>query len=162
MTLYKNLVNKISISPEKKTKQKEYLQSGILPIIDQGQDLIGGYTNQQDKMVQCELPVIIFGDHTRCVKYIDFSFGAGADGIKILKPNSDIEAKYLFYATQYLVLRMDDRGYARHYQYLEKENLFSLITTKRHPQLNQDMIEVSLEPLELQVYMISLASSRAI
>jgi len=47
-------------------------------------------------------------------------------------------------------------------KYLEKENLFSLITTKRHPQLNQDMIEVSLEPLELQVYMISLVSSRAI
>ena len=45
-------------------------------------------------------------------------------------------------------------------KYLEKENLFSLITTKRHPQLNQDMIEVELEPLELQVYMINLANSR--
>lgn len=123
MPFYKNLVNKISISPEKKTKQKEYLKKGVLPIIDQGQDLIGGYTNQQDKMIQCELPVIIFGDHTRCVKYIDFPFGAGADGIKILQPKSDIKTKYLFYATQYLVLRMDDRGYARHYQYLEKEKL---------------------------------------
>lgn len=47
-------------------------------------------------------------------------------------------------------------------KYLEKDNLFSLISTKKHPQLNQDMIEVTLEPLELQVYMISLANSRAI
>ena len=45
-------------------------------------------------------------------------------------------------------------------KYLEKENLFSLITTKKHPQLNQDMIEVTLEPLELQVYMINLANSQ--
>ena len=45
-------------------------------------------------------------------------------------------------------------------KYLEKENLFSLVTTKKHPQLNQDMIEVALEPLELQVYMISLANSQ--
>lgn len=47
-------------------------------------------------------------------------------------------------------------------KYLEKDNLFSLINTKKHPQLNQDTIEVTLEPLELQVYMISLANSRAI
>ena len=45
-------------------------------------------------------------------------------------------------------------------KYLEKENLFSLVATKKHPQLNQDMIEVSLEPLELQVYMINLANSQ--
>ncbi|MBQ4646688.1 MAG: hypothetical protein IJB79_05010 [Candidatus Gastranaerophilales bacterium] len=46
-------------------------------------------------------------------------------------------------------------------KYLEKDNLFSLINTKRHPQLNQDMIEATLEPLELQVYMINLANSQA-
>ena len=43
-------------------------------------------------------------------------------------------------------------------KYLEKENLFSLLNTKRHPQFNQDIIEVVLEPLELQVYMINLAN----
>ena len=42
----------------------------------------------------------------------------------------------------------------------EKENLFSLIQTKKHPQLNQNMIEVNLEPLELQVYLINLANSQ--
>ena len=121
--LYKNLVKKISISPEMKTKQKNYLDKGALPIIDQGQDIIGGYTNNLTLQLSCSLPVIVFGDHTRAVKYIDFPFGAGADGIKVLQPKDGIFPKYLFYATQYLVLRLEDRGYARHYQYIEKKEL---------------------------------------
>ena len=121
--LYKNLVKKVSISPEKKTKQKNYLEKGALPIIDQGQDIIGGYTDDLNLQLPCSLPVIVFGDHTRAVKYIDFPFGAGADGIKVLQPQEDILPKYLYYATQYLVLRLEDRGYARHYQYIEKKEL---------------------------------------
>ena len=123
MALYKNLVKKVSISPEMKTKQKNYLEKGVLPIIDQGQDIIGGYTDNSNLQLPCSLPVIIFGDHTRAVKYIDFPFGAGADGIKVLQPKENVFPKYLYYATQYLVLRLEDRGYARHYQYVEKKEL---------------------------------------
>lgn len=123
MALYKTLVKKVSISPEKKTKQKDYLPKGQLPIIDQGQQLIGGYSDNLDLKLSCNLPVIVFGDHTRAVKYIDFSFGAGADGIKVLEPAEGIYPKFLYYATQYLVLRLEDRGYARHYQYIEKKEL---------------------------------------
>ena len=82
MAEYKTFVNKISVSPDKKTKQKEYLNKGRLAIVDQGQNLIGGYTDNLNMMVECDLPVIVFGDHTRAVKYITFPFGAGADGIK--------------------------------------------------------------------------------
>ena len=85
--------------------------------------MIGGYTNESNMIVPCELPVIIFGDHTRVVKYISFPFGAGADGIKVLQPKKGILPKYLYYATQFLVLKLEDRGYARHYQYLEKREL---------------------------------------
>ena len=46
-------------------------------------------------------------------------------------------------------------------RYLKKDNLFSMVHTKNYPQMNQDMIQVELEPLEIQVYMISLANSRA-
>lgn len=123
MALYKNLVKKVSISPEMKTKQKNYLEKGVLPIIDQGQDIIGGYTDNSNLQLPCSLPVIIFGDHTRAVKYIDFPFGAGADGIKVLQPKVNVFPKYLYYATQYLVLCLEDRGYARHYQYVEKKEL---------------------------------------
>ena len=123
MALYKTLVKKVSISPEKKTKQKDYLPKGQLPIIDQGQHLIGGYSDNLDLQLSCNLPVIVFGDHTRAVKYVDFSFGAGADGIKVLEPANGIHPKFLYYATQYLVLRLENRGYARHYQYIEKKEL---------------------------------------
>ena len=40
---------------------------------------------------------IIFGDHSEHAKYVDFAFIQEADGLKILKPNSGIKAKYLYY-----------------------------------------------------------------
>lgn len=123
MAEYKSLVKKIPVSPDKKTKQKDYLKKGQLPIVDQGQSLIGGYTDDANMTVECELPVIVFGDHTRAVKYITFPFGAGADGIKVLQPKENILPLFLYYGTQYIVAKMPNRGYARHYQYVEKENL---------------------------------------
>ena len=120
---YKEIVKKVSIPAQSKTKQKEYLPSGTLPIIDQGKFLIGGYSNDVDNELECELPVIVFGDHTKCVKYINFPFVPGADGIKVLKPKEGIYPKYLFYYTQYLTYRIEDKGYARHYQYIEKEDV---------------------------------------
>lgn len=123
MAIYKTLVKKISIPAEKKTKQKEYLDVGRLPIIDQGKELIGGYSDDINKAVQCNLPVIVFGDHTKVVKHINFQFGAGADGIKILEPHDSVVSKYLYYGTQYLALRIVDKGYARHFQHIEKEDL---------------------------------------
>ena len=123
MAKYKTLVKKIPISPDKKTKQKDYLKKGQLPIVDQGQSLVGGYTDDANMTVECELPVIVFGDHTRAVKYITFPFGAGADGIKVLQPKENILPPFLYYGTQYIVAKMPNRGYARHYQYVEKEDL---------------------------------------
>ena len=121
MPQYKDLVKKISIPPEKKTKQKDYMGNGQLAIIDQGRHLIGGYIDDISMTLPCILPVIVFGDHTRAVKYVSFPFGAGADGIKVLQPKTGVFPKFLYYLTQYLVLNLEDRGYARHYQYLEKK-----------------------------------------
>lgn len=123
MPIYKNLVQKIPIAPNKKTKQKDYLEQGQVAIVDQGRQLISGYTDDINMVVPCDLPVIVFGDHTRSVKFVSFPFCAGADGIKILQPKQGIIPKFLFYATLYLVLKLEDRGYARHYQYLEKKEL---------------------------------------
>ena len=120
---YKLLVKKVSVSADKKTKQKEYMSFGKLPIIDQGKLLIGGYTDDISKQLPCNLPVIVFGDHTKNVKFISFPFGAGADGIKVLEPKSDMLAKYLYYGTLYLTFKIEDKGYARHYQHIEKQDL---------------------------------------
>jgi type I restriction enzyme S subunit len=105
----------------KKVKQREYLPSGALPVIDQGQEVIGGYTNDIERQVECELPVIIFGDHTRAFKFVDFSFVAGADGVKVLKPIEAFYSRLLFYFLQ--ALDLPDRGYSRHFQFLRKETL---------------------------------------
>jgi type I restriction enzyme S subunit len=120
--LYKDAVLKTPTSKEK-LKQKEYSQFGEYPVVDQGQKLIGGYSNDSNRLLDCKLPVIVFGDHSKCVKLINFKFIPGADGTKILQPKSYIEPKYIFYLTQILVKKIENKGYARHYQYLEKENL---------------------------------------
>lgn len=124
MALYKNIVKKISVPTDKKTKQEEYLVNGKLPIVDQGHELIGGYTDDLTKKIVCQPPVIVFGDHTKCVKIINFEFVAGADGIKVIQPKDEsLDIKYLCYATKYLTLRIRDKGYARHYQFIEKQEL---------------------------------------
>jgi type I restriction enzyme S subunit len=123
---YKDAVFKISTTKQK-LKQKEYLQIGEIPVIDQGQDVIGGYTNDKNRVLNCKLPVVIFGDHTKNVKLIKFPFAPGADGTKVLEPKTYISPSYLYYVTEVLVFKIKDKGYARHYQYIEKEN-FPLVS----------------------------------
>lgn len=120
--IYSDAVYKVSTSLQK-LKQKHYLKSGNIPIVDQGQDLIGGYTNDEKKKINCDLPVIVFGDHTKIIKLIDFQFASGADGTKILEPSKFILPKYLSLLTKILVFKIKDNGYARHYQHIEKEFL---------------------------------------
>jgi len=123
MPIYKSLVRKVSIPAQSKIKQKDYLPKGAYPVIDQGQELIGGYTDDPSKLVRCRLPVIVFGDHTKAVKYITFPFAAGADGIKVLEVTEGIDPRFLFYATKYLTYKIENKGYARHYQFVEKKDI---------------------------------------
>ncbi len=106
-------------SPSRKIQRSAYLSAGKFPVIDQGQDLIGGYTNRADAIYEGSLPVIIFGDHTRTFKYVDFLFAAGADGTKILSPGSELgfDCKFLYY---YLSsLQIPSAGYSRHFKFLK-------------------------------------------
>ncbi|HSW64831.1 MAG TPA: restriction endonuclease subunit S [Dissulfurispiraceae bacterium] len=105
---------------EKKIRQKEYLTVGDFPVIDQGQDYIGGYTNDGSKLITCERPVIVFGDHTKTVKYINKPFVPGADGVKVLEPHEYFDAKLFEYFLRYLAVKLPSKGYARHYQHLSK------------------------------------------
>ena len=105
-----------------KTKQKDYLPAGEIAIVDQGRELIGGYTNDPSKSIPCQLPVVVFGDHTKAIKHINFPFAPGADGTKVLQPKQFVNSKLLYYFTEVLVGLMKDKGYARHYQHIEKSN----------------------------------------
>ena len=64
----------------KEIRATEYLSSGLIPIIDQSRNFIAGYTNDEDAKLDLKKPIIVFGDHTRILKFIQFPFAKGADG----------------------------------------------------------------------------------
>ncbi|WP_312329180.1 restriction endonuclease subunit S [Acinetobacter sp.] len=104
----------------KKIPQSEYLEKGNIPVIDQGQAFIAGYTNQEEYLFNsAELPIVIFGDHTKAVKYIDFPFAMGADGVKVLKPKDELDTKYLYHFLKYTPIT--DAGYSRHFKFLKEK-----------------------------------------
>ena len=101
-----------------KIKQKQYQQKGKYPVVDQGQELIGGYYDKDELVVSGEPPFIIFGDHTKVKKLVNFKFIAGADGVKVLKPYEFLNPKLFFHFMH--CIKLPDKGYARHYQFLGK------------------------------------------
>lgn len=101
-----------------KIQSKDYLKSGNYPVISQEKDYISGYSNQSDLVFKVDVPVVIFGDHTRIIKYVDFDFVLGADGVKILRPIDKLMAKFLAYYLQNIP--MPNLGYSRHYKLLKE------------------------------------------
>ncbi|GBQ94147.1 restriction endonuclease subunit S [Asaia krungthepensis] len=100
-----------------KTKQSNYLAKGLFAIVDQGQSRVGGYTNDASSLCKMDGPVIIFGDHTKSLKYVDSPFCLGADGTKVLKPKPGTHPKYLYYALHQVPI--PEAGYSRHFKYLK-------------------------------------------
>lgn len=99
---------------------KELKDFGKYPAVSQGQNLIDGYSDDEDKVIT-DIPLIMFGDHTRNVKFIDFPFVINADGTKFFK-SILCSPKYLYYVILFLSKKIRNRGYARHYSLLKKEN----------------------------------------
>ncbi|GEM_PF-5481507 len=96
----------------------QYLKEGKFPIVDQGKSLKNGFTDDITKVIKVDNPIIIFGDHTRIFKYIDFDFAPGADGTKVIVPNHKLINPKLFY----LLLKnsnIPNDGYGRHYKHLK-------------------------------------------
>jgi type I restriction enzyme, S subunit len=107
-----------------KTPQSEYLRNGHFPVVDQGKALIAGYVNEPERICGGGRPAIVFGDHTRCVKFVDRPFCMGADGVKVLRPKIDADLKYLYYYLKQLPL--PDAGYDRHFKYLKRTEVVLL------------------------------------
>jgi type I restriction enzyme S subunit len=104
-----------------KIQRKDFLANGKFPIISQEQCFVNGYWNEQDDVYRLNKPVVIFGDHTKVLKFIDFDFVLGADGVKILKTKKEIEPKYFYYYLQNI--HLGSLGYARHYKLLKDVNV---------------------------------------
>ena len=101
-----------------KVPSSDYLDDGAFPIISQEERLISGYWNDDAYVFHLHKPIVIFGDHTRVLKYVDFDFVLGADGVKILQPIDDLSAKFLLHYLTWC--NIPSLGYSRHYKLLKE------------------------------------------
>lgn len=115
-----------SISTSVSSKQyqiaaSEFKAEGKYPVISQSKEYIIGYCNDNTRLYHHDNPVIVFGDHTTIVKYVDFDFIVGADGVKIFNPNTSIvTAKFLGYVLEYYSTGLEKAGgYSRHYKFIK-------------------------------------------
>jgi type I restriction enzyme S subunit len=105
-----------------KVQRADYREDGTFPIVDQGQELIAGYWSEPRDAYDGPLPVIVFGDHTRIFKFVDFPFVCGADGTKVLVPDRNrFDPQFLYFAL--LTVRLPSRGYNRHFRVLREKVL---------------------------------------
>lgn len=119
---YKSFETCINKLPKaKQVKTSEYSSGTKYPIISQEDKLISGYYDDESYVFHIDSPVVIFGDHTRVLKYVDFDFVVGADGVKIISPQKDLNAKFLLYYLQWY--KIPNLGYSRHYKLLKEINI---------------------------------------
>ncbi len=100
-----------------KIQRKDFLESWYFPIISQEMEQVNGYWENEKDVFKIKKPVVIFGDHTQVIKYVDFNFVLGADGVKILQPKDFLNTRYFYYFLQSVELK--SLGYARHYRLLK-------------------------------------------
>lgn len=107
------------ISPSIKIKKNDFLDFGTVPIISQEQEYISGYTNSPDDKI-FEDEYVCFGDHSEHIKYVNFRFVQGADGLKILavKQKEKISPKYLYYSVSRFYVKYNN--YERHFKYFKQ------------------------------------------
>jgi len=111
-----------TVTPPHKIKNKNSRKKGNFPVISQSDGLINGYTDKKDGYIDAQnKPIVVFGDHTTIVKYVNFKFFAGADGTKILQPKDGIFEKYAYYQS---VNKVKEQGYQRHFKYFKSEVFF--------------------------------------
>ena len=127
-----------------KIKTDEYHSNGKHPIIDQGQEMVAGFTDLEDGLFDA-VPAIVFGDHTRIIKYVDYPFFLGADGVKVLRskvPNANY--RYLYYALKNA--KIPNTGYNRHYKWLKELEI-------EYPPIDQQIKTVKvLDKVESIIY----------
>ena len=104
-----------------KILSRDYKSSGSFPIVDQGQRLVAGWTDDETGLISTHLPVVVFGDHTRVFKYVDFPFVRGADGTQVLKPKAGIDPLFFYYACE--AIELPSRGYNRHFKALREQRI---------------------------------------
>jgi type I restriction enzyme, S subunit len=124
-----------------KIQRKQFREAGTFPIISQEADFVNGYWDNSEDVCVLDRPVVIFGDHTQVLKYVDFDFVVGADGVKVLAPKAFMDAKYLYYFV--MANRAPSLGYARHYRHVKE-----LAVSYPEPEEQQRIVAVLDEAFE--------------
>lgn len=119
-TSFEDCIEKVPYTP--KILRKDFQDQGEFPIISQEADFINGFWDNDADLFKVSTPVVVFGDHTKVLKYVDFDFVLGADGVKILKPLAFLLPKFFYYQLQ--TANLDSLGYARHYKLLKELQIF--------------------------------------
>lgn len=112
-----------TIKRKPKIQTSDYQEKGNYPIVDQSTNFICGYTDVKDTVYSEPLPIIIFGDHTRILKFVNFPFACGADGTQLIYPNrAAISVAYLYF--QLKNLNLANYHYARHFKFLKDQYIY--------------------------------------
>ncbi|MBM4329911.1 MAG: hypothetical protein FJ117_01595 [Deltaproteobacteria bacterium] len=118
VTSFGSVLRKVN-AKEHQIKTTEYQVTGIFPVVDQGKDLFVGFSDREDKRFHCpEGGVIVFGDHTCIVKFVDFDFVVGADGTQILAAKAGHNARFHAFHLQHRGIATT--GYNRHFKFLKE------------------------------------------
>ena len=142
MKQVKNFIKKVR--RPKKIKKSEFLDDASVPCVDQSRDFIGGYTNNEEAIIDVGKPMIVFGDHTRVLKFIDFPFASGADGTQLILSNQDVVSQeFLYFALD--AIDLSNYFYARHFKFLKDQYI------PRPPDMFIDQFTVNVRPIMKQV-----------
>lgn len=115
-----NIIGRMSRT--KQIKTADYLLEGTIPVIDQSRNFVAGYTNDSEALVNTGTPIIVFGDHTRILKYIQFPFAKGADGTQLIISDRTNMPQSLLYLSL-IAVDLSNYHYARHFKYLKAESI---------------------------------------
>lgn len=107
-----------TITPPAKIQKSAFGKTGRFPIIDQSQDEIAGWIDDESVLIRPTKPLVIFGDHTCAVKLVESPFAQGADGIKILQTVDALDPRFLYYILR--IRPVESGGYQRHYSKLKE------------------------------------------
>ena len=148
----------------RKVPTSAILSKGAIPVIDQSTDYIAGFTNDIVSAVKITEPRIIFGDHTRILKLINFDFARGADGTQVLISNNHRMPQHLFFHTL-LKIDLSHYGYARHYKFLRDmqiilpeqsiSNHFERIVKSKYEMIRQNIFQ-NMELGELRDWLLPM------
>ncbi len=109
-----------NVKRPRKIKKSEFLSDGPIACVDQSRDFIGGYTEEQEAVIDEGKPIIVFGDHTRILKFVDFPFACGADGTQLIVSNNEVlSQEYLYFSLD--AVDLSNYFYARHFKFLKDQ-----------------------------------------